>query len=619
MDLAQQQGKKYFFWAFGAAFFIEMLFAGIGSFAAVQSGIRMAKEICFVNGFLFLLWTCTFFVYASRKHIWSQLSRWELWIGVLLILLLSGFAFGTIWGGGYLSLDPIKAVVSGKQHLDSLFHAALAGGVATYGVPSLLVNTTDVLRYHTFSHEILGLISRATGVPSFLVYCYFFPTVMAPLYAFALISTCGRAREVLTGETVKPFSVVELFMIVAFSMGLLPEKALNDIAMWPGGFFDSESFVCANTLTLFYGYILLGYKGYDTMRKRLCLWVLTPVAIVVCSHAKISVGALLTAGWMFYIVRMHTREASYWGLFLLYGIAFLVGFDISHASEGASTHFRLFDFVRTYGGRQIIFYYFVGYFMLWLLIWYRLRTKAITLRMLCFDKKYIVEQTLTVVCFFGALPGILLAIGGGSAGYFSAPTMLATLVILIGFDIPRRLYEAMTVNRVDRIAVYILLAVALSVMAINMAPMAYHAVSGLRHGGWGIGRQSTFYKNIESINKLTAGHKTEYAIFVDDSAEVWDIYGEDKGNSLRRPAFIYPALTNLLSLNAVCLLDGGLYTHKGDYICNVQDAPYGYGYASLHKEPKRSIEEVLEYVPDHIEHVIVMHGDSYFVVDVERK
>ena len=114
MDLAQQQGKKYFFWAFGAAFFIEMLFAGIGSIAAVQSGIRMAKEICFVNGFLFLLWTCAFFVYASRKHIWSQLSRWELWIGVLLILLLSGFAFGTIWGGGYLSLDPIKAVVSGK-------------------------------------------------------------------------------------------------------------------------------------------------------------------------------------------------------------------------------------------------------------------------------------------------------------------------------------------------------------------------------------------------------------------------------------------------------------------------------------------------------------------------
>ncbi|MBE6099372.1 MAG: hypothetical protein E7197_04890 [Anaerovibrio sp.] len=579
-------------------FVISSLLSIIVLITSWQSGLVFENNIQLS---VIVLWSIWGFI-LLRSNGWQEYSRKEL----LLILggcVYIGLFFTNVWNDGYLNNTPLMSINKTIEgiHRDSLYHSALTQGITNYGYPSLLVNSDEFHNYHVGSHYIFAMLAKILDIPAFFVYCYIFPLLFLPVYPSLILSIGRYLRRYLNLND--RIGLGDLFATMAFiTFALLPKGWVDKMAIWKFNWVISESFLVANVVCLLFFYILLRCINLRLFSgkifKGLFIGLVIPIFILIMSVCKISVGAIFVVAVIYYLIRRYGLRADTIFICLFYASVLLVVHyvpgryysPILSATADISNSFSLLHFFLSdvHNGWQIIHFEFFFFYALLFMTW---RFKEVILsqkdKNIFKSKKYVVEETLLIVCIIGYLPGNILAIGGGSGFYFAAIQQLYAIVLLIGFNIPQQIYSGVkkcfssriTVTRnITRFIVVFICCHIIYNTTLYARNISNNVQNSFQQYEESI-KENSYWKIINEINSITAGHKKDYYIYISPSASIWKRF-KDHDSAL----FFYPAMTGIVCVGELYFENGILYTNDG---CRKDS---GYAYKPL-TEDKQLIEE----------------------------
>ena len=261
--------------------------------------------------------------------------------GTTLVCLLTGAilacaTFGSTEGGNYATTLAPELALVGRLHQDTLFHTAIANMILHEGIQSVGMDGLLPLGYHTLSHRVVGYISYCAGIPVILGYTLILPLILLPLLNFAFMRCLVLMR---------PEGYGGLGDIPAILGGLALVYLLSAFA---GSHFLSESHAMAMTFALLALPFILHLPvstGPIVWNLARVAWV--PIAVLLTSQAKISVGAVLACGfaWALFIVPGNLLRRAAVGFVLSIVPFFLVFFLNRQASEIDGTNISIFHFL----------------------------------------------------------------------------------------------------------------------------------------------------------------------------------------------------------------------------------------------------------------------------------
>lgn len=653
VHMGEKIQKNYFFSFLGATIVALVLtLMVIGSVRGY--GTRYDTIVIRVNVVILTFWMMIFIMYAIYNKSYRIYNKIEVFIFSLIMYCVSIYISDSCWHVGLLSLNPVRWLANGSAFTDNLYHSAIAGGYSSYGIPCLLLNELYVINdYHTLSHAIIGLISHVIGVPTYFVYCYIYPTLMAPIFVFLLLLTCSIAKEILSKHD-KSISLLDTFIIAVLIIGWLPKDIYKAIGATTLCSWESESLVFS--LCFLLAYFAIAMSIYNGKYGKVLMYVVNPVFILLTSASKISTGVILFIFLFCLFFLKRVKRKSDWIVMALYVLILVLSAylftSFGKASSGTGNEWQFLHYVRTYGGggSNAIIYVSVSYITIFILLLYVLSTCDDSIGCLCFGEKYIIIKCLVFVSVMALLPGFFLKIAGGSANYFVAIPPVIGVIAFIGYDVPGNLVMKISTVR-SRWAIEIIVIGGLLFTILcnsniikldddinepgytvnyfeSLFGSNYELKAKSREGGRlnymlvAFGRLvkpvregytfSSLWTNIEEINTITTGHKKEYAIYVDETSEMLDLYSGDI-----HAVYFYPALTNLLCLNITYSQDGNFYNVRDEVVTTSDDLTYGFA-NDVVREGKKDFKDIICTVPRHIKYVIVLYEDKYKLVDVEH-
>ena len=182
---------------------------------------------------------------------------------------------------GYATVLTPELAVVGTQHLDTLFHAAIANMLLKYGALSFGLDGLIPIKYHVLSHIWLGCLGLWLGVTTLDAYYIGAQIVAIPVLLFSLVLAAHLLRSPGTGSTDSALvTLVPLLLLF-----------LVDLWGWTS-YLVSESYFLAMMLFLL-ALPLLAEIAADQFRLRpgLQLAALVIVGILI-QLSKVSVGVI---------------------------------------------------------------------------------------------------------------------------------------------------------------------------------------------------------------------------------------------------------------------------------------------------------------------------------------
>ncbi|WP_439409375.1 hypothetical protein ACNJX9_14790 [Bradyrhizobium sp. DASA03076] len=193
---------------------------------------------------------------------------------------------------GYATvLTPEQAVV-GTQHLDTLFHAAIANMLLKYGALSFGLDGLTPIKYHVLSHIWLGCLGIWLRVPTLDVYYIGAQIVAIPMLLFSLALAVHLLRPRKTGsDDGALITLVPLLLLFA-----------ADLWGWTS-YLVSESYFVSIILLLL-ALPLLAEIAADEFRLRPSLQISGLVITgILIQLSKVSVGVIFWGGTGFLLWR----------------------------------------------------------------------------------------------------------------------------------------------------------------------------------------------------------------------------------------------------------------------------------------------------------------------------
>ncbi|MDR2692963.1 MAG: hypothetical protein LBB74_01960 [Chitinispirillales bacterium] len=584
-------------------FVMTTVYTVLTIWSSINSGMWESRKIIVMASIIWIVWLTLFIVEKAKGNVITG-EKIGCIVKVFFAVVISLFCAGSVWFSGYLTLNPAGAIVNGMVHHDTVFHVTIAESIKNYGYPSLLLNDADFLHYHWGSHFILAMLSRVLNVSVFNVYNYLYPIIFIPAYSFLVMTVIVEIRK-HKNETAL-LSVVDYAFLSFFFIGFLPAAFLNGIGIWKSSWVISESYLFA--LVFFLLYILLILKTRQSNRfGNMSAILLTILFIVICTAMKVSVGFLITVGAVYINFRKNLRKTQYWIINIVFLSIFLLSYKVFSEAYGYSG-FQFMSFVRHYVIRDhgyigyigvIPHYFFLLFFTLFVLNYQRLANKP--LRQAILSKKLLMEETLLVISIAGLLPGMLMDIVGGSAGYFSYFQELIAICMLLGYNIPDKLRQKILCNdvkwKINAVKFCMLL---LTLFVLFNSRIDKVAKVAKIHDNMIDNRLLT---NIQNVMKISRNEKIRYGIFLENSAEIW---GQYKHNADIAVLF-YPAFTGIRVLSRV-YTDGYGVTDSVD--CENMTGAIGL-------IPKLTFDEAKEEAKrKNINRIIHFYEDKYRIMDI---
>jgi hypothetical protein len=383
-------------------------------------------------------------IFMSLPFIVSQIGLWSAYtlslLGALLIvfaavlsyggtnwlslfkLICSGalialFYFGMVNGYNYAHVFSDVASYTDSLHRDTLFHASIINMLAYFSPPSTGLDGVQPLSYHVAVHRWLAasLLPSSDSTP--LVISIGLQIALLPALFFTWTLTLGlisRAKTHLLPLLVWAFA--GLIIVGGF--------------VWDS-YLASESY--AFSLPILLAMIPVAHNWIvdseiNRRSTRFFTLALTIVAIIACSAAKISTGVILGIFLITCFIAPKLLKADRRSLVLYGGLGLLLstlclGLAYFLVLGAPPLNVSLLHFVITYpktaiGSTQI------AVLCLWAFCAWGTRR--------CSNSLEHQALTLSLALTYAAswVPGLLLAIGGGSAGYFSHPALL--ILVLFG-------------------------------------------------------------------------------------------------------------------------------------------------------------------------------------------
>lgn len=590
--------------------------------ATIRTGYYFADKVLFASFFSFVIWLFLF-LFQDIKN--KSVLRFDiLKISSILFAFALGFFFVKLeWFYGYLNLDPVLYLMKGRSHIDTLFHSAIAESYITNGFPSINFNEPILLKYHTFSHFLIAVLSKILDIPAFIFYNYLFPIFSIPLYVFLVQYSLFEIKKMLKVEQNFSFwDSVFLFLFLGFFL-------IHSL-------YISESCLVSVIFMLLGLNLILKSKNIFIARISLSSIILVPVFIFLVSWGKISCGMIFTGFFCYYLFRENIKSINNWGLIILYAVTFVFSYKcFSNTSGTDSSKITLFHFARNYLTlKTSVFYYFSQLIPALLCLIFVVKEKFLSKEYFK-NRENILPETMLVASIVSFLPGIFLTIGGGSAAYFCIPAFVLNLLILWGYDIPNRLvYSLSKLGRkflfasIFSICIWSVICVSdpfhniITTLKIN-TDFSYKQQTTYTEKlkecfKPALGKKIPLYKSMEKIRDISKNNRKDFCVFIDDDCYFYDIYGHDK-NSPHYGLKECFALTSYIGLPVInALYTDGEYSYRGDgenIGQNGVNEYYGIGSVKKHSQKitKDNMREFARSIGK--SNIIVVTKDSFYIVD----
>lgn len=590
--------------------------------ATIRTGYNFADKILFASFFSFVIWLFLF-LFQDIKN--KSVLRFDiLKISSILFAFVLGFFFVKLeWFYGYLNLDPVLYLMKGRSHIDTLFHSAIAESYITNGFPSINFNEPILLKYHTFSHFLIAVLSKILDIPAFIFYNYLFPIFSIPLYVFLVQYSLFEIKKMLKVEQNFSFwDSVFLFLFLGFFL-------IHSL-------YISESCLVSVIFMLLGLNLILKSKNIFIARISLSSIVLVPVFIFLVSWGKISCGMIFTGFFCYYLFRENIKSVKNWGLIILYAVTFVFSYKCFSDTSGTdSSKITLFHFARNYLTlKTSAFYYFSQLIPAILCLMFAMKEKFLSKEYFK-NRENILPETMLVASIVSFLPGIFLTIGGGSAAYFCIPAFVLNLLILWGYDIPNRLvYSLSKLGRkflfasIFSICIWSVICVSdpfhniITTLKINTDfsdnQQTTYTEKIMECFKPALGKKIPLYKSVEKIRDISKNNRKDFCVFIDDDCYFYDIYGHDK-NSPHYGLKECFALTSYIGLPVInALYTDGEYSYRGDgenIGQNGVNEYYGIGSVKKHSQKitKDNMREFARSIGK--SNIIVVTKDSFYIVD----
>ena len=554
-----------------AGFFISFMLTAVVLATTYKSGLHFASNIQMIAVFIFGFWG----ILLVRTRGIKPYSFLQLLFFCIMIVILALYLTYWVWHCGYLTNIPVAAINKQENGLnyDSLFHVSIAQGIKYYGVPSFLVNSDSFFNYHFGSHLVMAVISICSGIPVFFAYCYIYPIIFLPLFVYLSLSVIQEFRYYKNNS--ETITILDFFVFMCFLMPVLVPKNISDmLADWKTSWFVSESYLVAAVVTLLFLKALLCAHRNGCLKskpaKNVFMIIIMPFVIVISSLAKISFGFFLCMGIVYYLFRNHTKEIRYWLIEVYYMLCFAFVFLFpsrfysAFVSNTGFSSIALLNHVKKYIGMNLLgFHIIIYYFFAIIVLAFQLRREKSLLKIIK-NKEYVFEEILFWICLVGAIPGNLFIIRGGSSFYFSSVQQLAAVILLLGFNIPNRVFRKLRM----KLTCFTKALLILMLFCISCDPLLKSVdymltiISDCKTGAMlqraACSENGSYWDIICRITDYSGDNVADYYIYVGESANVWQRF-EHRDEAIH----FYPAMTGIVSIGELYYEDGRMYYNDG--------------------------------------------------------
>ena len=518
----------------------------------------------------------------------------------VLSLFLAFYLIYTSLGSGYLNLFPLNMINTGEMHRDSLYHSAIAESYKRSIAASTLLNNESFLKYHTFSHFIIGNISRLVDIPALFGYCFISPIFLIPIYIFSQLIAVSIAKKYF--EASSQISYIDIILVILFNVGIFYGGFLSSYGNIKTSFIISESFLLANTLAfLFYAlafYMLVHFQNNTRLLGLYCIFII-PVSIFLTSWAKVSVGFVLTAAIMYYVFRIGLTSYRAWLLNVLYFFTFILYLHIFNSGAGGVSKSIATDHqIGALGNYCIGSLGIWGHFLILLImpvvfiIFEKSRMKFSFSDLIVGKTVWI--ELIIVVCFIAFLPGIIMDVSGGAQRYFTQAMEVPAIILLCGHN-----YIDVDKDSKGNLRILIYVICFLWCIINSFTNRATNPISCYNGKS-----KMTLSDILLEIREETNGNSQKYTLYLDKDSIPARTFMDG-----RRAAYVCPAMTGIGVINATYYNGDDYYTFKGD---KARD----YSLSMTDNDHNLTFDEALEKAKGMgKEKVIHMTKNGYEIVD----
>lgn len=334
-------------------------------------------------------------------------------IGVILALIY----FFVVNGYGYANVFSDILPYFDLQHKDTLFHSAIINMLAQFNTPSTGLDGVQPIVYHVGVHRWVAANSVVLGGDTSLLLAISQQVAFLPIFLFSATFVVGLLTSTPSSGLIITTSTLLTFWLIS-------------IYTWDS-YLASESY--AFSLGLFLAMIPIGKSWLISAYQSNKILVITPwegtltIAIIIaCWAAKISSGFILIIYLMACVLSPKFVQNPQKFLLPITFIASLGFFGALGYAKWNFLNSSLF---------QVDFFHFAQNYtsqFIWVNIIFAITLAILALLFLSdksTNKSFWVSILLVLLITFiaGQMPGLLLAIGGGSAYYFSHPALLISL------------------------------------------------------------------------------------------------------------------------------------------------------------------------------------------------
>ena len=373
---------------------------------------------------------------------------------VALFAAIATFCAGFAWGSGYQHPRFFDHIAAGSAHLDTLFHGALAHMVAVHGIPSTGLDGTPQVFYHFGSHWWMAQLAGLVGATPLEFYQFGFQVLAIPWIIQQILGLSLDLRAI-RGHGPRRLPPGPWFWLVAAAAWTgVTVPYVRRFAWASANLVISESHALATGLLLACASVLLhwfapaiaerransavqGPPWPQPMVVKAALFV--PVAVLTLGLVKISHMAVACSlmGYLWLRLGLWRSAVATIGL-LATAVAGLAAIRLTSSAD-SSGGVVAFDFFRNWVLRGDHWPQWMLQTVLFIGLHYALTLALVAVRWRqlqgfsqIFRGTATLDVELAVVAAIGAsLPGLILAIDGGGAYYFSDIQRWLSLVLLL--------------------------------------------------------------------------------------------------------------------------------------------------------------------------------------------
>ncbi|UTC82360.1 hypothetical protein [Treponema denticola] len=607
--------------------------------ALFGSQYYFAFKILLVSFICVCIWTILALKCLVQSYRAQNISRRTV-LSLLVIICLSFYLIRTIWFSGYLSLFPVRNLLTDRAHSDTLFNASLAESFVTNGYPSIQLNDSSYTPYHWLSNFIISLLSRFLKLPSFLVYNYLYPIVFIPTFIFFFFSVLIDFRKFYAKRIILSFSDICLCF---FSLaGLFPRRLGDLMGFWMESTYMSESYLISLLALLVVVKVILSLKNFGY-----CFYyIFSPIIIIILAGFKVSIGIYFAIGVSYFLFRKEPFDIKTWIKVLLYIFALFVSYFIFQKSN-QPTKFYFLHFIRHYVSHDFyVYHYFLLLFPAIVVFLYRTKSVKLFSKDYLIQKNHILPELLVIISVIGIMPGLFLSIYGGSAGYFFLPAFFISVFCFLGFDIFTEITAVIKSTQRFKF-IYVICAVCLFTTVImdiqpihltysflsqklavspktylkeklkqnNIIQSIYLLTSELFSPAQE--NNNKFYKNLNEINKVTSKNKHEYCVYVENTSDILSLYSGKEG-LLRKLSgyYIISAYVGLPTINSIYTSDGKYYRGDGEFLTD-SFSTMTYGLNTVTKRDFFTFDEAyIQAKQLRKKFIVYLYDDTFKVIQV---